>query len=225
MPPVVPFAIRPAVNHLRAPSAIHFPDEAMMPEGSLHLFLRILLLRILKLELGDANTVGSEHFVYWNAREPKRCLSPDVFVKLGVPETWYRSWKTWQQGGAPELAVEIVSCEREEEPKWEEKLARYHELGVRELVRFEPEVDAGRRIRVWDRVDDDLVERDVEGDEAPCLTLRLTWVVVPADRAPATLRLRDANGRLLPSPEEMERARADRLETRLRALGIDPDAD
>jgi Uma2 family endonuclease len=227
-PPNVPFAVLPPVKHLRAPSAIHFPEEAMTPEGALHLFLRTLLQRILQLALGDGSTVGSEHFVYWNAREPKRCLSPDVFVKLGVRETWYRSWKTWEQGGVPELAVEIVSSEQEEEPKWEEKFSRYHELGVRELVRFDPEGAPGHRLRVWDRVDEDLVERKVEGDETPCLTLRFTWVVLPVERAAAALRLRDADGRLLPTDAEMKRAereRADRLEARLRALGHDPDSD
>ncbi len=231
------FVALPPVKHLRLPASIHFPDEAMRPEGSLHLFLRVLLQRIIHVVLGDAHTVGSEHFVYWNARDPRRCLSPDVFVKLGVAETWYRSWKTWEQGGPPELAVEIVSSEQAAEPKWDEKLLRYHELGVKELVRFDADAAEGRRLRVWDRIHDDLVERVVERDQTTCLTLRLVWVVRPTERAPITLRLMDANDVLLPTPDELERARAaeeraraaeeraraDRLEARLRALGVDPD--
>ena len=41
----------------------------------------------------------------------------------------------------------------------DEKLERDRGLGVSELVRFDPEAAAGKRIRVWDRVDEDLVER------------------------------------------------------------------
>jgi len=202
---IVPLAVLPELKYLGAPAAIRFPEEATMPEGALHLFLRILLKRIIERLLGAGSTVGSEHFIYWNARDPKRCLSPDVFVKLGVPATWYKSWKTWDQGGAPELAVEIVSSEQAAEPKWEEKVSRYHELGVRELVRFDPDAPELQRLRVWDRIDEDLVERRVRADNTPCVTLRLTWVVVPTEDAPAALRLCDAGGRLLPTDGEAER--------------------
>jgi len=157
-PGIVPLAVLPQVAHVRSPNTIRFPEEAAMPKGALHLFLRILLKRILEVALGPASTVSSEHFVYWNAWDPKRCLSPDIFVKLNVAETWYRSWKTWEQGGVPELAVEIVSSEHEEQPKWDEKFARYHELGVHELVRFVPEAEPGKRVCVWERVDDDLID-------------------------------------------------------------------
>jgi hypothetical protein len=54
---------------------------------------------------------------------------------------------------------------------WEEKIARYHELGVKELVRFDPEAPAGGRVRAWDRVREDLVERQIGADRTPCLTL------------------------------------------------------
>jgi Uma2 family endonuclease len=39
-------------------------------------------------------------------------LSPDVFVKVDVPDTSFGSWKTWERGGAPELAVEIMTVRR-----------------------------------------------------------------------------------------------------------------
>ena len=62
-----------------------FPVEETVTEGDNHLELRLLLRSCLKLELGDRATVGSDQFVYWNASDPKRCLSPDVFVCLGRP--------------------------------------------------------------------------------------------------------------------------------------------
>jgi Uma2 family endonuclease len=154
----------------------------------LHFELRTALYMILKRELAASVCIGSDQFVYWNAKDPKTCLAPDVFVKLGKPFAHFDSWKTWERG-TPELAVEILS----DSDEWSEKLDRYHELGVRELVSFDP---TSAQLRVWDRIDDDLVERVVEG-VTPCLTLELFWVVAAlgGDRA---LRLaRDATGATL----------------------------
>jgi hypothetical protein len=60
------------------------------------------------------------------------------------------------------------------------------------------------RVRVWDRIDDDLVERVVEDDVTPCVTLGLFWIVGPVDGVDVGLRLaRDAGGKeVVASPLE-----------------------
>jgi hypothetical protein len=192
----------PEVQHLRAPQPIHYPEEAEVPEGKTHLILRMFLFALLRFALGGDHSVGSDQFVYWNARDPRRCLSPDVFVKLGVPDSSFGTWKAWERGGPPELAVEIVSPNEGDGVGWEEKLARYHELGVKELLRFDPEQAEGRRVRAWDRIHDDLVERQVTGDRTPCITLGLTWIICSVEGEPVGLRLADDAGQLLETREE-----------------------
>jgi Uma2 family endonuclease len=144
-----------------------------------------------------------EQFIYWNARDPRRCCSPDAFVKLGVRDEMFETWKTWERG-VPELVVEILSSTDGEHLTWQEKLERFHELGAREVVRFDADAPAGERVRAWDRIDDDLVERVVEGDATPCMTLGLFWVVGPVDGVDIGLRLaRDAGGKeVVASPLE-----------------------
>jgi Uma2 family endonuclease len=198
----------PELRYVRAPEPLHFPEEAEVPEGKRHFALRTFLFRMLQFALGRAHSLGSDQFVYWNARDTQRKLSPDVFVKVDVPDTSFGSWKTWERGGAPELAVEIVSPNEGDGVTWDEKLARYHELGVTELVRFDPEAPEGERLRVWDRVRDDLVERLIGDDRTPCLTLGLNWVVRPVQDEPIGLRLIDDEGRLLEVPEEAADRRA-----------------
>ncbi|XXX80278.1 Uma2 family endonuclease [Sorangium sp. So ce134] len=197
------------LRHVRAPSPLHFPEEALVPETKRHLELRTLLYLVLKT-FSDRAAIGSEQFVYWSASDPRRCLAPDAFVRLGTPDTPFGSWKTWERG-APELAVEIVSEHDADTQTWEEKLGKYHELGVLELVAFDPEAAPGERLRVWDRIDGDLVERVVEGERSPCTVLDLHWVVVPAAGYPAALRLaRTPDGaELVLTPEEAERRRAE----------------
>ncbi len=134
----------PELRYVRAPEPIYFPEEAEVPEGKRHFALRTFLFRVLQLALGPTHSLGSDQFVYWNARDARRTLSPDVFVKLDTPDTSFGSWKTWKNGGVPELAIEIISPNEGDGVAWEEKLARYHELGVRELVRFDPEEHEGR---------------------------------------------------------------------------------
>jgi Uma2 family endonuclease len=204
------------LRYVRAPEPIDFPEEAMVPESITHLVLRTFLFRLLRFALGPAHRVGSEQFLYWNASDTKRCLAPDALVRLNVPTARFKTWKTWEEGGVPDLAVEVVSDSDRRE--WREKLADYHELGIKELVRFDPAAPEGARLRVWDRVDEDLVERAISEDRTPCLTLGLHWVVRPVETEPVGLRLIDDQGRLLEVPEEAaERGRAAEAELRAAA--------
>jgi Uma2 family endonuclease len=196
------------LRHRRALRPLRFPEEEpedqKLGETSRHLVLRTALWQLIKLELerSGLHTVSSEQFVYFNARDPHRCCVPDVYVKLGVRIADIPTWKAWERG-APELALEITSPSDRERWTWEEKLERYHELGVRELVRFDPDAESGDRIHVWDRVEEDLVEREVEDDRTPCATLGFWCLVGRIAEYPALRLARDRDGReLLPTPEE-----------------------
>jgi len=192
-----------SLAHYRAPEPVVFPVEEEVPETKRHLMLRTLLFQILEQAVSDRASVGSDQFVYWRASEPKACLSPDVFVKLGVPDSTFDCWKSWEKG-APELAVEFISKSDKQDLPWGKQLRRYHDLGVEELVRFDPDCAQGKRIRVWDRIDDNLVERVVTSDATPCRALNLWWVVRPTGGLPLTLRLASDEGGsdLLPTPSE-----------------------
>jgi Uma2 family endonuclease len=147
------------------------------------------------------HTVGADQFVYFDAANPKRCLAPDAFVKLGVRDHDFDSYLVWEEG-TPELAFEVLSpSDTPERWTFDEKLRRYQALGVRELVTFHVDAEPGKRLRVWDRLEQDLVERVVTDDRTPCVTLGLTLLVGPVlvdpdDAYPIALRLsRDADGR------------------------------
>lgn len=189
-----------------------------MPEGKTHLTLRTFLYQLLKFALGPAHSVGSEQFVYFNAADPKKSLAPDAFVKLDVPDTQFSTWKTWERGGPPNLAVEILSPNEDAENDWSDKVARYFECGVSEVVRFDPAAAEGARLRVWDRIDDDLVERVVTFDRTTCVTLNLGWVVTSVAEEPIGLRLNRANGELVQTAHEAAEARVRELEEDLRCL-------
>jgi Uma2 family endonuclease len=200
----------PELRYVRAPEPLDFPEDALMPESKTHLVLRTFLFRLLRFALGPAHRVGSEQFLYWNAADATVSLAPDAMVRLNVPDAPFRTWKTWEEGGVPDLAIEVVSDSDRGDAKWSEKLSNYRAIGVKELVRFDPAALEGGRLRVWDRVREDLVERLIGEDRTPCLTLGLSWVVCPVEDEPVGLRLIDDEGRLLEVPEEAEaRGRAE----------------
>jgi hypothetical protein len=77
-------------------------------------------------------------------------------------------------------------------------------------MRFDPYAAEGSRLRVWDRIDDDLVERAVEHDATPCASLGFHWVVRSIADAPVAPRLAydPAGERLVLTEAETLRAEA-----------------
>ena len=79
---------------------------------------------------------------------------------------------------------------------------------MQEVVRFDPDAPPRGRLRVWDRMVGDLVDREVEGQSTSCAALSLTWVVRPDPQLGATLRLArdEQRGELLPTLAEAKDA-------------------
>jgi hypothetical protein len=129
-----------------------------MPETRRHFEQRTLLFEAIRAAFGDRATVGSDQFVFWDPTDPRQRCAPDLFVRLGEADRPFDSWKVWERG-APQVCVEIISASDAEEGPWESKLSRFERLGTFELVRFDPAARE-RLLRIWDRVDGSLVERD-----------------------------------------------------------------
>jgi Uma2 family endonuclease len=205
---------RDGFRYYQAPRPLHFPSEEKVPEGKQHLKLRTALYQILELAFGSQHGIGSDQFIYWDPTDPRRCLAPDAFVRLGGPNDVFRVWKVWERG-APHVAVEVISA-TERDVDQEAQLVRYRQMGVGELVRFDCD-DIERPIRVWDRTEDDLVERTLQRPTSTeCRPLGLYWVVVDDAELGRALRLaRDAEGRdLLPTPFERIRELEEQLRLR-----------
>jgi len=204
--------------YVQAPTPIVFPSEEpweeAVSETKRHLEARTTLYLLLK-DAFAGKAIGSDQFVYWSASDPRQCLSPDVFVKLDLPDEAFETWKVWERG-APDVAVEIVSKSDQRDSDWGDTLARYQACGVGELVRFDAD-DASRSIRVWDRVDGELIERaqdDLHLRE--CMTLSAWWVVAPSAYGPQLRLARDPEGReLYTTPvEDCARLKAELIEER-----------
>jgi hypothetical protein len=193
---------------------VFFPEHDDVGETKHHLETRNTLYQSVRIEFSDRATIGSEQFLYWDPTDPTRCCAPDLMLRFGQADEAFRVWKVWERG-APQLAVEILSESDATDRPWERKFERYRQSGVSELVSFDADDDE-QPMRIWDRVEGDLVERELDGPDAlECATLGLHWTIVHDATYGRMLRLaRDPAGKvLLPSPEELfrdaERGRAD----------------
>ncbi|MBK8259591.1 MAG: Uma2 family endonuclease [Polyangiaceae bacterium] len=191
--------------YVKAPKPVFFRSEETLeeavPETKRHLEARSILYLFLKDALAGA-AIGSDQFVYFDPEDPRKCLSPDAFVKLGCTDTMFDHWKVWENG-APDVAVEIVSTSDRRTEPWADKLRRYRSSGIGELVRFDQD-NKNLPIRVWDRVDGDLVERAHQDPNLhECAALGMWWVVVPSLLGPMLRLARDKEGtQILPTPDE-----------------------
>jgi Uma2 family endonuclease len=177
-------------RYLREPRPLHFPSADQVPESPVHLRIRTALFLVLEGRLRGKAFVGSDHFVYWDASNPRACVAPDVFVRMGGPFTLPPSFRTWEHG-APQLAVEVLSAHDTRDRNQAERLERYRSCGVTEVVFFDPE-NGKRPLRIWDWVEGDLVERDLtEPEAARCLLLGAYWRVEADAELGQSLRLAD----------------------------------
>jgi Uma2 family endonuclease len=210
----------PAYRYLRTPVPLHFPSEEEVPESAVHLRVRTALYLVLDAKLKGRAYVGSDQFVYWDPTNPKLCLAPDAFVRLGGPFTLPPSFKTWEHG-APQLAVEIFSSIDVRDRNVNTRLARYRQSGIAEVLFFDGERQ-NPPLRIFDAVEGDLVERDLSDPAGRlCKTLGAFWCLVPDDELGLLLRLADdpEGTKIWLTPAEAAEARVQELEAELARRG------
>jgi hypothetical protein len=200
-----PAPARPALRHryVRPPRPLLFPVVESVGEGIMGYEIRTILYEIVRLAFGESALVSTDQFLYWDPTNPKRCLAPDLGVRVGVRNEVISTWKTWERG-APQVGVEIISPSDAKELPWAKKFERYRQAGIAELVRFDVLGDTPE-LTLWDLVDGDLVERDLTDPQALFSdALGFYWCAVPDARLKALLRLaHDQEGKdLLPTPAE-----------------------
>ena len=195
-----------AEAHLAKPDPVEYPtsDGRPVAETDLH-YLRLAGaaygIRTLLASRDDVY-VGSNLLVYDEPGNPRRHLSPDIFVAYGVEAGSRDLYKIWEEQ-PPAFVLEITSktTRREDERT---KRRRYAQWGVGEYFLYDPRGEwlspalqglalAGRRYRRMDEVVLPNGERGLRSEALGiCLWLR-----------GAELRLFDpASGRDLRTPEE-----------------------
>jgi len=195
-----------------------YPVEEKMGEELLQRWIVELLRPLVERWLAERKVLaltGADQFIYFRRGDTRGRVAPDVFVLPGVrPGRRIRSWKTWADGPAPSFALEVVS--RDIDKDYVEGPLLYRELGVRELVVFDPdfEEEAERfRFQVYRQIGRrGLVRTAVTNEDRVRSAALGCWL--RAVGSGEELRLRLAIGpsgdELFPTEAEKERAEKER---------------
>jgi Uma2 family endonuclease len=127
----------------KLPKPIYYPESDGKPiaETPVHRDNLSGLIEMFRDHYRDDPSVyiSGNMFLYFVEGEPRKNVSPDVFVALGVGNHDRRIYCTWREGGkAPDLVVELTSPKTRKEDAVK-KFEIYQDiLKVREYIRFDP---------------------------------------------------------------------------------------
>ena len=116
-------------------SEIVYPesDGTLMGETELHRDALINALHRLKERFKDAPEVCVSGFMmmYYEEGNPRKSISPDVFVTFGVGRKQRRIYRNWEEGCPPHFALEF-SSEKTYRNDLRDKKTLYAEIGIAE---------------------------------------------------------------------------------------------
>jgi Uma2 family endonuclease len=125
---------------------IEYPsgDGKPMAETELHLDDMIDAIQVLRDHFAARPDVhvGGNLLLYYEEGNPRKHVSPDVFVAFDVPKQPPRDYYlVWKEGKAPDVVVEITSKSTKQEDR-KKKFGIYRDiLRVREYFLFDPTED------------------------------------------------------------------------------------
>ena len=130
-----------SIPHDKASDPTVYPVEERVGEDILQRLIIELLRPLVQRWFdtrGEIALVGADQFIYWKQHDPIQRIAPDIYVLPGIraESTDVPSWKVWEKGVFPSFALEVVSDDWKKD--YFDAPARYLELGVPELIVFDP---------------------------------------------------------------------------------------
>jgi Uma2 family endonuclease len=206
---------------------VWYPESDHMGESGLQKWVCDLMIGLLTNYFAENEErpmlVGGNQFFYLREGDDQLRLAPDVYVIEDeiTSLAMVRSWRLWEhEGKGPALAIEVVSDEydKDYDPA---QLARYERLGVRELLRYDPEFylhpralkfGPRRLLTHWTRNGAGrLIEQSLTSKRAVKSALFDFWFVHEAHRS-LRLGVGPQGRRLWPTAEERAQAEAERAQ-------------
>jgi Uma2 family endonuclease len=229
-------AIEPTnVSEIIYPSS----DGEPLAETQEHSLAILIAFSILRQYFQDQQAVVfANQFFYYIEKKPRARVAPDVMVVFDIPVKLYSNYKLWEGQQTPAIIFEITSVGTKEND-WNFKKLLYEQLGIQEYWLFDPYGEWVPEQLQGYRLNEDGLYKLITDSCSEVLQLRLQV----EDYLIGFYRL-DNNEKLL-TPDELfiasqeasqraeeasqraqfEKTRGDRLEEKLRALGVDPDGD
>ncbi len=93
--------------------AIHYPEEDGKPMAASDYHRRLLMWTLQALEAHFEQNpevyISGDIMMYYREGDPRICISPDVLVCFGINPKLRKTYKTWEEGKAPDFVMEFSS--------------------------------------------------------------------------------------------------------------------
>lgn len=127
---------------VRAAPTVIYPesDGKPMAETEYHRDIMIDFIQMLKHHFRDVNDVhvSGNLLMYYEEGNPRKSVSPDVFVAFGVSKKRRRTYKIWEEGHAPDFVLEVASPSTYRHDLTHKKDLYASVLGVSEYYIYDP---------------------------------------------------------------------------------------
>ncbi len=186
---------------------LQYPESDGKPLAETDIHRQLIIDLIFALENFFRNApdvyVSGNLLLYYEEGNPKKNLSPDVFVARGVGKSPRRVYKLWEEGHPPEVVIEVSS-----RATWGEDLQKkwmlYAQMGVKEYFIFDPEYDyLATPLLAYRLEEGQFVPLEVKDGRVRSQVLGLELV----DTGETLRLLEPQTGQFLLTPREVEQAR------------------
>ena len=127
---------------IKAAPTVVYPesDGKPMAETEYHRDIMIDFIQMLKHYFRNVNDVhvSGNLLMYYEEGNPRKSVSPDVFVAFGVSKKRRRTYKIWEEGHAPDFVLEVASPSTYRQDLTHKKDLYASVLGVREYYIYDP---------------------------------------------------------------------------------------
>jgi Uma2 family endonuclease len=220
-----------------AETTIFYPESDGKPMAETDVHRDLMFYFILALQeffRGREVYVSGNLFLYYLEGNPRRSVSPDCLVVIGIQPGQRRVYKTWVEGKVPDLVIEVTSKSTRDEDQVE-KAELYASLGIREMWHVDPLGEyLGAPFRGFRLVEGNWIEIAATAGRAYSAVLDLDFyataegvrlalpgqdIVLPAPHELAA-NLRDAEEKLVDAGEQLRQRDAEiaRLHAELERL-------
>ena len=112
-------------------------------ETDKHRKLMVDFIQMLEHHFREVNNVyvSGNLLIYYEERNPRRSIAPDVFVVFGVGKKPRRTYLTWEEGSTPDFVLEVASPSTYQHDFGPKKKLYASVLAVKEYYIYDPYQD------------------------------------------------------------------------------------
>ena len=127
---------------IRSAPTLVYPESDGKPMAETDTHRNLMMDFILMLEDYYQNEndvyVSGNLLLYFEEGDPKKCLSPDVFVVFGVEKKLRRTYQTWAEANTPDFVLEVASPSTFKKDIGRKKDLYASALAVKEYYIYDP---------------------------------------------------------------------------------------